>query len=340
MKVCVIGAGVSGIILILLLVKSKIDPKSIICIDPHFDGGKIVRQWGMVLSNTEWAKTLNAVKQYLPEYPIPAWAELLPTNEPTPLYKIGQLFRELAAPIMKQIHTIHGNVISAEWSTSKWQLNVQREQAVISIDANILYHTYGSQPRGLDIPVQTIPLEIALQAPLIPSYIKPTDKVLVFGLHHSGVLVVKNLIDYGITSVTGIYKGKEPFIFAKDGHYDGLKLVTADIASDLLEGKYPQFKSVSYNDISSLVREIQTADWIIYAIGFDRSNSIYYKINDTTYRNLTYDSKTGKINELPQSWGFGIAYPNQAPDGIHWDVGISPFFEHIHAQIQCIPHIE
>jgi hypothetical protein len=340
MKVCIIGAGVSGIILILLLVKQNVNPKSIICVDPYFDGGHIVRQWGMVLSNTEWSKTLGAVKKYLPEYPIPQWAETLPSNEPTPLHKIGQLFREISAPVMKQIHTIHGKVKSAHRNTNQWSLNIQREQEMLSIDADILYHTYGSQPKHLDLPVQTIPLNVALQAPLLSSYIKSTDKVVVFGLHHSGVLVVKNLIDSGITSITGIYRGKEPFLFAKDGHYDGLKLATADIAKDLLEGKYPQFKHVHYNNLSSLVREIHTADWVVYAIGFEHSNDIVFHINDKIYTHLTYDSKTGKIHELPQSWGFGIAYPNQAPDGIHWDIGISPFFEHIHAQIQCIPHIE
>ena len=340
MKVCIIGAGVSGIILILLLIKAKMDPTLITCIDPQFDGGNIVRQWGIVLSNTEWSKTLNAVKKYLPECSIPPWAEILPTNEPTPLSKIGQLFRELSADAIKQIHTIHGNVISTEWSLNKWHLNVQREQNLVSIDADIVYHTYGSRPKSLDIPLQTIPLDIALRPPLLAAYIQPADKVIVFGLHHSGVLVIKNLIDYGISSIVGIYKGKEPFLFASDGCYDGLKLGTADIARDLLQGKYPSFKHVNYNDISSLIREIQTAKWIIYAIGFERSNSIYHKINDTIYTNLTYDPKTGKILELPQSWGFGIAYPNQAPDGIHWDIGISPFFEHIYEQIQCLPHIE
>jgi hypothetical protein len=34
--------------------------------------------------------------------------------------------------------------------------------------------------------------------------------------------------------------------------------------------------------------------------------------------------------------GFGIAYPNQAPDGKHWDVGIYSFLEHINAQIPTI----
>jgi hypothetical protein len=38
-------------------------------------------------------------------------------------------------------------------------------------------------------------------------------------------------------------------------------------------------------------------------------------------------------------WGFGIAYPSQAPDGIHWDVGVSSFLEHIHGQTSSIVSI-
>ena len=46
-------------------------------------------------------------------------------------------------------------------------------------------------------------------------------------------------------------------------------------------------------------------------------------------------------NELTESsmWGFGIAYPSQAPDGIHWDVGVSSFLEHIHGQTSSIVSI-
>jgi hypothetical protein len=32
---------------------------------------------------------------------------------------------------------------------------------------------------------------------------------------------------------------------------------------------------------------------------------------------------------VPNAWGFGIAYPSQAPDGIHFDVGVASFIEHI-----------
>ncbi len=50
----------------------------------------------------------------------------------------------------------------------------------------------------------------------------------------------------------------------------------------------------------------------------------------------SYRGQTGEIPGIPSAWGFGLAYPSQAPDGVHWDVGIAPFVEHMKTQIAKI----
>jgi hypothetical protein len=53
---------------------------------------------------------------------------------------------------------------------------------------------------------------------------------------------------------------------------------------------------------------------------------------DGTLRSPTeYNGTTGKM--YYGAWGFGIAYPNLAPDGIHRDVSVAAFLEHMKRQI-------
>jgi hypothetical protein len=78
---------------------------------------------------------------------------------------------------------------------------------------------------------------------------------------------------------------------------------------------------------AQLLRWSKKADWIVYAIGFERRS--IPSITD-------YDGKTGKCHGFTRVWAFGIAYPNQAPDGHHWDVSLPSFFAHIQQQIPQI----
>ena len=69
-------------------------------------------------------------------------------------------------------------------------------------------------------------------------------------------------------------------------------------------------------------------------MGFS-ARTIKISVDNVESKTTEYDTSTGKFQGLPV-WGFGTAYPNRAPDGIHWDVGVSPFLEHIKKQIPDI----
>jgi hypothetical protein len=74
---------------------------------------------------------------------------------------------------------------------------------------------------------------------------------------------------------------------------------------------------------------------VIYAIGFQPSAGTTISLDGSPIM-TGYDGKTGALTNVPRAWGFGIAYPSQAPDGVHWDVGISSFLDHMAAQVSSI----
>jgi hypothetical protein len=160
--------------------------------------------------------------------------------------------------------------------------------------------------------------------------VKPGDHVVVFGTAHSGTLVVRNLIEGCEATVTNFYKGPQPFFWDRDGAYDGIKREAADIADKAMRGDYGAALELhSVEDVSSVVRATQKAAWVVYATGFEPRRGISFLVEGLAKNGATYDGATGKLTEVPAAWGFGIAYPNRAPDGIHWDVSVAAFLEHM-----------
>ena len=326
---CIIGAGVTGLLLLLILVERGTPLENIVVIDPFFDGGDLKRKWGHVISNTPWSKTYDSVKAAFPSRTMPTWSSENNPDQTTPLSQIARLLRELATPLL--INTVHGTVRKASHSEN-WSVEVQRESTLHTVEASNIYFTVGSEQKSLDLSIPSIPLEIALDARLLRRYLLTSDKVVLFGTAHSGALILKNLADLGI-STTAIYRTPKPFLYARDGEYDGIKADAATYADEIMEGKYPTLKLVSASHISTVVRETRTANWLICAIGFEPRCSIEVYVGGSRVSALPYISTSGKIIDCPNAWGFGIAYPSQAPDGIHFDVGVASFIEHIAANL-------
>lgn len=337
MKICIIGAGVSGILLSLLLHQAGISTNDVCLIDPHFDGGALQRDWPNVISNTTWNATIDAIRRCIPSLDIPAWAKQLPPDQPTPLRVIAKLIRELFAPL--NFKTIRGHVHQVSWNSEKstWSCAVQSGNGITEINCTKLLFAQGSIPKQYDMPIQSIPLDIALDLNRLQAYLDPKlEHVVVFGTNHSGTLVLKNLVDCAVKRVVGVYKGTVPFIWARDGEYDGLKLEGAAIADSVVQGKYPTISLVSYNNVSEIVKETRQATWVVYAAGFMTDTAIRVVVDGVETAFTEYDPNTGVLKNTPNAWGFGIAYPSQAPDGIHFDVGISPFLEHFYKEIPTI----
>lgn len=323
-KVCIIGTGAAGLLTLFCLSFTSIPPEDIVCIDPYHDGGDLQRKWCCVKSNTTWDQLLQILrsKQISLETLPSCWREIDPAK-PTELRNYIQLLRHITNPFMSRCEILNSMVTSFQEENGQVRVHVANQKSIL---AKICILATGSTPKQLHYPIPTIPLEIALHQTLLSSYVQPHQTVSVFGTAHSGTLVLSNL--HHLKAHThAFYKGEKPFLFARDGEYDGIKQESETIADQILAGAFPHTFLHPITNTAELIRWTRRSDWVIYASGFQRT--------DLT-SSLSYDDSTGRIQNLPNTWGFGIAFPSRASDGIHWDVGISSFFEHIEKQIPRI----
>ena len=219
---------------------------------------------------------------------------------------------------------IHCTLATKAWhENNKW--NIQLKVPNTTLQADVLLNTTGSEPKHMNLPYPSIPLCAALNREKVKDYVKQGEHILVFGTAHSATLIVRNLLECG-ASVTNFYATPKPFYFDRDGDYDGLKQDAAEIADRILRNELP-VKLVSIQDTAGVIRQTKKVDGVVYAIGFEPRNPLGLK---------DYNEQTGQIVGYSNAWGFGIAYPNRAADGVHWDVSIPAFQAHIQRQMPDI----
>jgi hypothetical protein len=317
--IAIVGYGITGMI-VLAILQHKLPNVRVAIIDPHFDGGALIREYGNVISNTPFVKAINALKLIDPSYEVPSQYSNYDVNKTTPLYVLVHLLKDF---------------IKSDVSYDRYETKVKSiKDSIITNENNsqlrskLIILCQGSNPKSLQIDIPSIPLHIALNKDLLQRYIRSSDKVIVFGTSHSGTLVLDNLESLNI-STTAIYNKEKPFYFAKDGEYDGIKEDAERIGEDIMNNKYKNITLLNIKAIDKIIKVTKKASYVIYAIGFE-PRSIEIENIDAT----KYDSKSGKIaNNI---YGFGIAYPSSAPDNIDYDVGVYSFVEHILNQIENI----
>ena len=320
-KSTIIGFGITGMITLAILNKEKYDLSKVCIIDPYFDGGALIRDYGDVMSNTPLEKTVNALKLIDPAYVLPEWC-VYDLDKITPLYVLVDLIKDFTKNLLNQVSIYQEKVISLDYNSS-WKIQTEST----TLESTYIYLCQGSNPKKLKCNIPTIPLHIALNKTLLKKYVKQNDKIIVFGTSHSGTLVLENLESLYIET-KAIYKNKTPFLFASDGIYDGIKEEAEKIGKEILNNKYKHIELININNIDEIIKYTKVCNWSIYATGFERS-SIESPINLSVY-----DSSTGKILNTNNAYGFGIAYPSLAPDTIHYDVGIYSFVEHIQKNLK------
>ena len=320
----IIGYGVTGMIVLAILHANNINLSKVCVIDPYFDGGSLMRDYGDVISNTPFSKCINALKLIKLDYTIPEEYTVYDESKTTPLYILANILKDFTKNIAKQVDIVEGLVTYIK-KDEHFTIQVGTKE----ITSNKIFLCQGSTQKNLECEIPSIPISVALNKDTLSRYIKPTDKVVLFGTSHSGCLVLENLNKLNIQT-TAIFKHKEPFLFAKDGEYDGIKEEAERIATSILNSEYKNLTLVNTSKIDTVLKSLRKCDWVIYSIGFEPKN-INSNINL-----IKYDKTSGKILETDNAYGFGIAYPSLAPDSIHVDVGIISFVEHIQKQIQLL----
>jgi hypothetical protein len=330
-SICIIGAGISGLITLLLLNEAGANLSAITIVDPFFDGGDLARKWTSVLSNTPWSKTLAAITKYCPSLAVRS------SNDPsagTALVEIAHFIRSACTPLLEKVTCVQGLALNSNYSTetNEWSTRVTTHGNEVILRSHKLILAPGGEPKTLNLAIPSIPLEIALDPLRLKHYIQPSNTVLVFGTMHSGTIAIRNLASLG-AKVRAFYRSPKPFYWDRDGDYDGIKGEAAEIADKIVAGTIPA-TLISTSDTTDVIRFSRDATWAVYAIGF-LPRTIQLSINGQEHSSSHYTYNTGALT-APSAWGFGLAYPNRAPDGVHWDVGVAPFFEHINLQISTI----
>lgn len=318
--ILIIGGGVTGLLAYYALEK---EVSNIAIIDPYFDGGDLIQKYGSVQSNTPLLKTINALKLLEPSY---QYNDEYPEDKTAPLYIHTQLIQDFIKPK----DCIQDFVESLSFENKIWSVKTKDNIYL----TKVIILCQGSNPKILNCGIPTIHLEDALNKDSLKKFVKSNDTVLVFGTSHSGTLVLQNLEDLKIVT-TAVHKNVKPFLFAKDGEYDGIKEEAEFIAERILKNEFSYVKLLHLQQVDKLIKVSKKATKVIYAIGFN-TRDIKISYNNEIKDSSLYDKKTGSILGCEGLWGFGIAYPSSAPDDIHVDVGIISFVEHILKQVKDI----
>ena len=317
----IIGFGISGMLVYLSLIKRGIDPKKIVIFDSDFMGGDLATKYSSTDSNTIWEKTLNALKNYETSDTI---FPTLDKNKPTSLLYLPRILQKLIQPYLhnSEVHTQLVKLVSYSSETKEWSINN-------TFAVSTLFLCLGGVPKTLDIPGSWIPLPIALDKELLKRFVIQNNTYVVFGLSHSGTLVIRNLAELNVKCIA-IYKTDTPFQYSKDGHYSGIKQESEEIAKNIEMGLYPTIKLVHHTNITEIARAIHSATAYVACIGFE-SSQIEILVDGQKMSSLNYSSETARIDSCPNCYGFGMAFPGTTTvnNKVHNDISLSAFQDQI-----------
>jgi hypothetical protein len=321
---CIFGYGIAGQLLVLELLKRNVSSKEIIIVDENLLGGALITQYGSVLSNTPWWKTKKALSEYSPwcQETIKKGDETYKEDQCMPVRDIGKYCLEVANRASFEVEKIPTHVSSIQYDkqTQVWCI----KHSFGTIQSKVLFLAQGAVEKALDLDKPFIPLSIALNKTRLEELVSEKDTIAVFGTSHSGTIVMNILHELKIKTI-GIYNTEKPFLFARDGEYDGIKEGSEKIADSILNGSYTNLTLVSWKDPIEIYKTLQRCTKFIYCVGFKASTPALETMP------TTYDPKTAKVGNEPNCFGYGIAYPGttELNGKVYPDVSVLSFQEQI-----------
>ena len=325
-KHAIIGLGVAGILTLALLPKD--DLANTLVIEPSNIGGSLAAQYSNVVANITKDIIVGAFSK------IPGWdvSQILIDCSGSSCPMLSDVCKDMRRLIANDLKCVTFRTVRMtdliETETG-WTIVVQEEM----LEAQNVYLCTGATPKIMDLPIPHIPLDIALNQDMLKRYVSPSDRIVVFGVSHSGTLILKNLKNLGCKHVHAVFSGQKPFSFARDGDTEGLKAESATIADEILANAWGEFTPVLFKttDFAKSYRYVSSATLVIYAIGFAEPKISYItKIGER--RCLKFRADTNGFESTQTLWGFGIGFPSlyTAPNGNQYkDVGFGGFIDAI-----------
>jgi hypothetical protein len=323
----IVGFGIAGQLLVLELLQRNISPEKIIVFDENFLGGALVTQYGEVTSNTPWEKTRKALAEY------PQWSthvlqkgdQAFQLSQCMPVSTIARYCLDVATLASSTVEKLTTRVKSIQQTIDSGFWTVTHTFGTQHVKKLFLCH--GAEEKAFELCLPRLSLPIALDKSALAKHVTTSDSILVFGLSHSGTIVLKHLGELMIPTIA-VYNTPQPFMYARDGIYDGIKEDSATIADTILAGKYPSIKLQKFDETFPLLNAVRKATKVIYAIGFTP--------HVLDGQPTVYDSTTATLGQ--NLFGYGIAFPGSTEHNgkKYVDVSVLSFQEQIRRTLPII----
>ena len=328
--ITLIGFGVAGQLLLSHILDS-LPAYKIAIVDPDFIGGDLARDYRSINTNTTIQQIINSL------VPDGKWADTVTAlkargnlDDCISIASLAEDIRQTGHKMAASCNQIYDEVLNATWDepSKLWTLTFKSKRPKHS--TSVICMCSGMLPRQEDYGIPIIPLRIALDPYALAKIVTPGQTVTVIGSAHSATLIIKHLNSLTDVSSICLHRGKEPFRYARDGHYDGIKQESAIIADSIMKGEYSRLSLVHMSDIRGLSSAFRKSNWIIQATGFD-SRSIQFTDSLKAEIRPTWDPATGLATELPQLQAFGACVPNVSiVDGKKFpDISVGSFIDQL-----------
>lgn len=329
---CVIGAGPAGIAAVGKLLDRDIPAQKILWIDDKFKVGSLGAKWYNVSSNTTvrlFLDFLNECRAFKFDERIRHFQiEKIDPLTTCKLLNIIKPLQWISNNLSQQVATYQGMASRLIVKNRCWEFTVDKHK----FKATNVILAIGAEPSRLcHKNVKEIILEDALNYNHLKQCCDNVDSVAVFGSSHSAIIILRYLLELGISRIVNFYLSPLKFALSMGDWtlFDntGLKGTTADWARENILGKMPK----GLYRYPATKRNIRTylgdCDRVIYAVGFHPR-----VIKVAGMLELQHNVYNGII--APGLFGFGIAFPKETTDPFgnrEESVGLWKFMTHINS---------
>jgi hypothetical protein len=327
---CVIGAGPAGIAAVGKLLDHDIPAQKILWIDDKFKVGNLGTKWSDISSNTTvqlFLDFLNECRAFKFDERIQHFQiEKIDPHCTCKLINIIAPLQWISNHLSQQVATHEGMVGSLAVNNRCWEITVDKHK----FKATNVILAIGAEPDRLHHKnIKEIVLEDALNYSQLIQCCDNVDSVAVFGSSHSATIIIRYLVELGLSRIVNFYRSPLKFALpmADWTLFDntGLKGTTADWARENILGKMPENLYRYQATKQNIGTYLDRCDRVIYAIGFHPR-----VIKVAGMAEFQHNVHNGII--APGLFGFGIAFPKQTIDPFgnrEESVGLWKFMLHI-----------
>ena len=327
---CVIGAGPAGIAAVGKLLDHDIPAQKILWIDDKFKVGDLGTKWHNVSSNTTvqlFLDFLNECCSFQFDERIQHFQiEKIDPLNTCKLINIVKPLQWISNQLSQQVATYYGMALRLAINGRCWEIAVDKHK----FKATNVILAIGAEPNRLGhMNVKEIIPENALDYRQLKQSCRNVDSVAVFGSSHSAIIIIRYLVELGLSRIVNFYLSPLKFALPMEDWvlFDntGLKGTTADWARENILGKMPK-SLYRYPATKRNIRtHLSSCDRVIYAVGFHPRG---IKVKGMV--EVQHNAHNGII--APGLFGFGIAFPKQITDPLgsrEESVGLWKFMKHI-----------